>query len=294
MDTQKCQVFLKTVELGSFTEAAAALGYTQSGISHIISAIEKELGLTLLSRGRSGIRITGEGEQLLPYFRALAAADREFNDATARLHGLEQGVVRIGTFASVSLHCLPLVIKSFKEQYPCIEFELLHGDYRDIEAAVRESRADCGFTRMAGLSDEFEITPLFTDRFMAVLPSDHPMACETQFPIECLSDYPYIKLMEGTDLEIQSIFTDHKVRPDVKYTAEDDFAIIAMAEAGLGVSVLPEFILHRSPHNIAAVPLVPTVTRTIGIIKEKEKRLSPAADKFVEHITCDCKNIFKI
>ena len=68
MSLQKYEAFIKTVELGSLTKAAETLGYTQSGVSHMIQSLEDEVGTKLMHRDRSGIRMTSDGEQLLPYF----------------------------------------------------------------------------------------------------------------------------------------------------------------------------------------------------------------------------------
>ena len=76
MDIQKYEAFLKTIELGSITKAAEALCYSQSGISRMIQEVEKELSLSLLERGRGGVRLTAEGKKLLPQMKTLCNADQ--------------------------------------------------------------------------------------------------------------------------------------------------------------------------------------------------------------------------
>ena len=71
MSATKYQIFLKTVECGSFTKAAEELNFSQSGISHAISSLEEELGVTLLSRNRGGVTLTGDGRALLPQIQLL-------------------------------------------------------------------------------------------------------------------------------------------------------------------------------------------------------------------------------
>lgn len=95
---------MKVVELGSLTKAADALGFTQSGVSHAISSLEEELGFTLLLRGRSGVRLTPNGEQLLKPIREMLNWNEQLKQVAASIHGLETGTVRIGTFTSVSVH----------------------------------------------------------------------------------------------------------------------------------------------------------------------------------------------
>ena len=76
MDLTKYQVFLKTVECGSFTAAAQQLSFTQSGVSHAISGLEEELGVTLLSRSRGGVTLTADGWALMPYIQEICRQQR--------------------------------------------------------------------------------------------------------------------------------------------------------------------------------------------------------------------------
>ncbi len=133
MSIKKYEILMKTADLGSFTKASEVLGYTQSAISHIITGLEDELGLKLLARDRFGVRLTAEGEALLPAIRAVCQKNQEVTRQAAQFHGLEVGQVRIGTFLSVSVHILPDLIHGFSQRHPNITFELLQGSYEDIE-----------------------------------------------------------------------------------------------------------------------------------------------------------------
>ena len=104
MDTKKYEVFEKTVELSSLTKAAQELGLTQSGVSHMLSAIEAELQLPLLKRTRTGARLTPEGERMMPYIHEIVRQEKLLRQAAASLHTLVTGKIRIGTFTSVATH----------------------------------------------------------------------------------------------------------------------------------------------------------------------------------------------
>ena len=83
MDTKKLEALLTAVELGSFTRAAEVLGYTQSGLTHMMNSLEKDIGFTVLLRGRSGVRLTPAGQRILPLVRdcltSTAALEREIS-----------------------------------------------------------------------------------------------------------------------------------------------------------------------------------------------------------------------
>ena len=118
MDTKKYEAFEKTVELQSLTKAAQELGLTQSGVSHMLSAIEAELQLPLLKRTRTGARLTPEGEQMMPYIHEIVRQERLLRQAAERLHTLVTGKIRIGTFTSVATHWLPAMMMQFQQAYP--------------------------------------------------------------------------------------------------------------------------------------------------------------------------------
>ena len=104
----------KIVELGSFTRAAEALGYTQSAMSQMIASLEDELSIKLLIRSRTGARLTIEGAELYPYVERLVYQYRGVQEKANEIKGLESGVIRIGTISSVTTHWLPGLLKEFR------------------------------------------------------------------------------------------------------------------------------------------------------------------------------------
>nr|NSL47259.1 LysR family transcriptional regulator [Dendrosporobacter quercicolus DSM 1736] len=280
---QKYQAFLKTVEYGSLTKAAQELGYTQSAVSHMLNALENEWGVTLLTRDRSGVSITSDGLQLLPLVRNICNANRELITKIGELHGLESGIIRIGTFTSVSVHWLPNMIKTFQNEYPKIDFELLHGDYTEIENWIMEGRTDCGFLRLPAKA-KLESIFLEQDRLMVILPEQHPLVTCARFPVSKLSDEPFILLEVGSENEITGIFEANGIRPNVRFTARDDYAIISMVESGLGISILPELVLHRTPYKIVQKELDAPAYRKLGIVLKNTRQASPAVKRFLDYL----------
>ncbi len=286
MNIQKYQAFLKTVEYGSFTKAAQAMGYTQSRISHIISELEREWDVVLLERGRAGVRLTSDGVKLLPFMRRVCEEHERLQTQVDALHGLETGMLRIGTFSSVATHWLPNMIKAFQADYPNIEFELLLGDYTEIERWIAEGRVDCGFLRLPTAGD-MDCIPVAADRLLAILPETHPLAGgDDAFPVEALAEYPFMLMEKGAKAEIAAIFEKHNLAPRVMFTTWDDYAIMSMVEKGLGISILPELILQRIPYRITAKELSVPAYREIGIAMRDKDTLSLATRRFLQYIDC--------
>ena len=106
--------FLKVLELGSFTKAADALGYSQSAVSQMIQSLESELELTLLHRGHRGVKLSPEGESLLPYIQSSVNHYNAMLEAVRDMKHLEGGLIRIGTLSSYSSQWLPPVFSRRK------------------------------------------------------------------------------------------------------------------------------------------------------------------------------------
>ena len=114
----------------------------------MINDLEKEWKVALLERGRSGVKLTSDGLKLLPYAENVCREYERLESQIDELNGLQSGLIRIGTFSSVATHWLPNIIKRFQKDYPNIDYELLLGDYTEIEEWVLSGRVDCGFLNM--------------------------------------------------------------------------------------------------------------------------------------------------
>lgn len=280
---QKYQAFIKAVEYGSFTKAAEVLLYSQSGISRMINDLESEWRVTLLERKRAGVKLTSEGLKLLPYAKSVCEEYRKLQMEVDELNGLQSGLIRIGTFSSVATHWLPNMIRAFQKDYPNIEYELLPGDYAEIEGWIEEGRVDCGFVLLP-THPELETVFLEQDRFLAVLPENHPLAAHERVPVAALCEEPFILLEKGANTDVSDIFRQHQLNPKVRYTLWDDYAIMSMVESGLGVSILPELILRRIPYRVVIRELDVPACRNISLALKDRKTASVAVRRFLDYL----------
>lgn len=283
MNIQKYMAFIKTVESGSFTKAAELLNYSQSGISRMIHDLEKEWKVSLLERGRSGVKLTSDGLRLLPYAKNVCLEFEKLQMQVDEINGLQSGLIRIGTFSSVATHWLPNIIKEFQKDYPNIDYELLLGDYTEIEEWVLDGRVDLGFLRLPAHPD-LDTVFLEQDKLLAVLPENHPLAGCDSFPVQALCGEPFMLLEKGAKAEISEIFEKCNLKPLIHFTTWDDYAIMSMVESGLGISILPQLILKRVPYHIVAKELDVPVYRNIGIAVRNKKSVSLAVEKFMGYL----------
>ncbi|WP_223593940.1 LysR family transcriptional regulator [Neobacillus bataviensis] len=270
--------FIKAIETGSFTKAAEELGYTQSAISQMVHSLEEELSTTLILRSRTGITLTPDGEEFLPFIKNICNSHRELQEKLKEMEGLHSGLIRIGTFSSVSCHWLPGLMKDFKKQYPAVQFELHQGDYTDIFHWIKDGSVDFGFVNPKAVSNLTTI-PLQEDEMLAVLPTQHPLAAHPKVSLKELTKDPYILLDEGEFSEPLTIFNQHNFQPNIQYRVYDDYSIMSMIEQGLGISILPKLVLSRCPYQIVTKPISPAVVRTISLAY-KDKRVLPIASRY--------------
>ena len=284
MSVNKYQMFLKTVECGSFSKAAVEMSFTQSAVSHAVQALENELNVTLLSRNRGGVVLTADGRALLPRIEKLCAAHHELMQSAAELNGMDAGFVRVATFSSVSAQWLPSILKSFGERYPNIEFEVVTGDYYgQSEDWILQGKVDCGFLRLPSVK-HLQTYALYRDELQVILPCGHPLADSDPFPAASLSTEPFIFLEEGQDYEISAALDKMGIRPNVKYTAREDRTMLAMVSKGLGISLLPELMVRHSPYPVVACRAPERFYRNIGIAVKDKKALSAATRRFVDYV----------
>ena len=282
MKTSRYQVFLKIVETKSLTRTAAYFGCTQSAVSQLVKALEAELGVSLFIRSKSGVRLTAEGEYLLPGMRQIVAGERAVFERALELQNLNAGLIRIGIFTSLSCQWLPPYLKRFRESFPNIGFELLQGDVTEISEWIRNGMVDIGFTTPPN-SDEFYFRELLADRMNIVLPPEHPLA-NTAVTLDQLRDETFVLLESGYSQITEKMFQDAGMRPKQQYTVQDDYTVMSMVESGLGVTLLPELMLNRSPYKLYSCPAEPPYYRHMGVCWLRKEQNSVAVNKFVHQL----------
>lgn len=280
----------KIIELGSFTKAADVLGYTQSAMSQMIASLEKELSIKLLQRSRTGVKLTLEGEELYPFIERSILQYRAMQEKANEIKGLETGIIRVGTISSITCHWMPKLIKGFEELYPKVQFLFHQGDYTSIQEWIKTGAVDFGFITPPAVTDLETIT-IKDGEMLVVLPKDHRLAKHETIQLEKIVSEPFILLEEGHYSEPLNAFHAAGFEANIKYTIHDDYAIMKMAEAGLGISILAELMLRRNNYDIVCIPLDPPIYRTLAIGYKDKNSLPVAAKCFIEYLLSNKDNL---
>ena len=284
---QKYIAFLTAVDNGSITGASEILNYSQSGISRMIGDLEKEWHMSLLERNKYGVELTSEGTKLLPLIRGVCNEFQNLSAVVDELQGLETGLIRIGTISSAATHILPDVIKRFRADYSGVRYEVMLGDYNEIENWVQSGRVDVGFVLLP-TRDKFDTIAFYHDEMMVLLPKGHRLTEYDRIPLKEIAKESFILQENDNNTTTRQFFTKHGVSLNVEFATWDDYAIMSMVESGLGISVLPDLILKRCPYDIELRPLEQPFMREMGIIMKNREKLPIAMKRFLEYM--DLKN----
>lgn len=273
----------KILEHGSFTKAAEALGYTQSSISQMIASLENELGIKLLTRSRLGVKLTIEGSELYPFIERSIISYRAMLEKANEIKGLDTGIIRVGTISSITCHWMPQLIKGFQKLYPHVEFLFHQGDYRSIQEWIKTGAVDFGFITPPAVTD-LETISVKDGEMLAILPKNHPLSTHSFVCLNEIADEPFILLEEGHYSEPVNAFQSAGLKPNIKYTIHDDYAIMTMVEAGLGISILAELVLRRANYDIVCLPIHPPIYRKLAIGYKEKDSLPIASKYFIDYL----------
>lgn len=279
------QVFQAVVAQESFQKAAEVLSLTPSAISHAVSSMEKELGFSLFTRNKAGVKLTNYGERLLPYINAVLNSEESLKQAISELNGLRQGNIKLGCFSSVCTNWITDIIHSFWEKYPHINIEIFQGTYADVASWIKNGVVDVGFLSLSSAGD-LPIEPLYKDPLLCIVPKGFPKdpASPCMTPDE-MKDQVFVSQMETVDADIANFLRENglnNVRSN--YHVQDDLSTIAMVAAGFGICIMPELVMRDIPYEVDMYRTEPEACRVIGISALNPNFLAPAVKTLYQYV----------
>lgn len=283
METKKLEALLMAVDLGSFTKAAEVMGYTQSGLTHMMNSLEREVGFTLLERGRGGVRLTKDGERVAPAIRDFLQANARLDSIIAQVSSSRSETLRISAYASMATHWLPGIIRRFREERPDVDVDIRMADHVGSPyELLSQGKMDLIFVSRQEREKGYAWVHLYDDPMYAVLPMDYPLDGRTSFPLSEFDGRDFIMPAQGFDKDIMRIFNSRGVAPHILPSAVDDPTVISLVAHGLGVSMMTELTLRGHAGAVQLVPVDPASARELGIAHRAGESESPALRQFIE------------
>lgn len=273
MDSKKLEILMTAADLGSFTKASEVVGYTQSGLTHMMDALEREVGFPLLQRNHSGIQLTREGAMLMPAIREFLQANANLENQIRLIAQQKTEVIRIAAYASIAMHWMPEILYRFRRLCPDVHvdlrmvdhalepFELLERGQTDVIFASRQHYSFCDWT------------PLYEEKMFAILPKNYPLSNRAAFPLEEFAGQEFLMPYGRFDIDVKAALDPLGVKLNVKTSRVDDETVIRMVGRGLGVSMMTELMIRGRTDDVLCVPVTPTAIRQLGMgthVRKKE------------------------
>ena len=276
-------------QTGSFSQAAARLGYAQSAISQQISTLEKAVGHRLVDRpgGPRSVSLTEAGKVLLDHaghiVARLAAAKADLDAMAAG----DAGVLRVGTFQSASNRLLPPTLALFRKSWPDINVELRNEPViANVEGLIRSGQADLAFADMSTLDESHAMVELIRDPEVLITAPDHPLAQMDTVDLADLADARMISMPadDACATRIARALERVGVEPHIVFRSDDNLTTQRLVAIGLGVAIVPLLTVERSipDARVAIRGLNAKLERQIGIIWHRDRLQSRAAEAFIE------------
>jgi DNA-binding transcriptional LysR family regulator len=235
--------------LGSFRKAAEEVHVSQPALSESVRALERELGVAILQRGRQGAKVSDAGRELLPHIlTVLDTVDRLRDAATGQQQS--RRVVRIGTVNTATVPLVAPVIRRFRELHTTTQVEVIGGMQADIHRSLLEGSADLGLVNYLegdDLPPELETTGLLSGRAVVCMRPDSPLAAAPAVRASELRSAPLIVMRAGYLMHryLHRLLQDDV--PAFSYSTDGAEMGKLMVAEGLGVTVLPDFSVIGDP-----------------------------------------------
>lgn len=257
-------VWVSITDHGGFGVAAAALGMSQSSVSHALASLEAAVKGELVQRA-TPIEPTSLGNVLLPHARATLSAARAFDAAAAAAahdSAAATGTITLSVPPTVARGLLPGLLRLWHEHLPHVEVTVFEAIDEEIEQWLESGTVDAAF-----LIDPDPLPggalPVGTDAYEAVVRSDHPLAGEEFIELADLLEDPLLVTTSGFETPLKRLHAMAEVPYRPARHIRELMTLLSMVEAGLGVGILPSLAATMLSDALTLVPLRPYLERRL-------------------------------
>ncbi|MFD9466123.1 LysR family transcriptional regulator [Streptomyces sp. NPDC060027] len=285
MRIEQLEYIAAVTRLGSLRRAAEELHLSQPALSETVRNLERELGVDLLERKRSGARMSAEGRELLPHIVDVLDAVDRLRGAAGEQHRVRR-MVRVGTVNAATVPLLIPTVRDFRVSHPLTQVEVVGAQQAEIHRTLSEGGLDLGLVNHLDGDDlpaEFESTRLLGGRPVLCVRPDSPLASLSSVSAEdLLADHePLIAMRSGYVMHrYVHRFLEGRV-PGFSYSTDGAEMGKLMVAEGLGATVLPDFSVIGDPLErcgaITHRPLTDETTRVLLILRRRRADSVPRA-----------------
>ena len=281
MEMQQVRYFVALAQTLNFTRAAEMCNVTQPALTRAIQQLEHELGGPLFNRERGNSHLTELGRIMLPYLEGVDAQTRAAKDAAKAVKGLKKVKLRIGVMCTIGPQLVAGLLPRFQANNPDVEIEVI-----DDGAAQMVERLERGDLEIAilgsheNLPDSLHQLRIFDEKFVILLPPNHPLSAKPSVRAVDLHEQPYVSRSQCEVFRyVAGDLKNRGVEPRVVFRSPRDDWVQGMIKAGLGFGFFPESSV--TDPDVVVRPLVdPEYTRSVFLATVRGRPHSPAVGAF--------------
>ncbi len=285
MELKELRSLVALAELGSITLAAEQLHLSPAAIHKQLKILEQELGVRLYEKAGRRLQLTQATEVLLPYLKDLLAQHDSALAALEEWKGLKRGVVRIGAGPTISSYLLPPMLKRFRKAYPGIELLVETGNTPVLLESLGKGAIDLALLVSSDLLEAKDFSVDWHWEFELVLVS-HLRQPPRRPHLADLKSFRFILFRKGSRMQepIDRYFAANGFDPNVMMRFDNAEAIKAMMHAGLGISMLPMWIVDKDLRQ-GRLTLIrqaePPLRSKIALISRRASYMPQAVQAFI-------------
>jgi len=283
----KLRTFVEVATSGSFRKASARLNLSPQALSAHVRDLEDQFRLPLFHRTTRSVRLTAEGERFL--IRARRVLD-ELEHGLLELQDhadLRRGLVVVTCMPTLASRLLPGIVASFIRRFPGVETKIYDEIAAPLIDRVRNGEADFGIGPQIADDKDLAYEPLIRDSIIAAFAKGHPFAKCTEISLHDLVTHRLLVLTPNTNIRtvLERAFVREGLVLNPAHEALHRFTLCGMAEAGLGIALLPEMTMSAVDSKLLVRPIVrPSIAYEYGIISRRDHAQSPAVTAFLTYL----------
>ena len=232
------------------------------------------------------IRLVREEKMKEVAVKAEGVAEKKIVDVLSDMKKSERGEMSKEVFDARLLEDL----RAGKYNDPQIEIEVYQGTYDDVKEWLRTGQVDIAFLSST-CREEFNLTELFREPLLCIVPQDWPEPQDGVMTPALMNGQSFVVQCDATDAEMRQFLKKYKIGTERRCHVIDDQSNIAMVEAGLGISIMPQMLLRDCKAAVKIYPIEPEEYRVVGLAVQRPAAMAPAVEQMFHHIVEYCKEI---
>jgi DNA-binding transcriptional LysR family regulator len=267
MEMHQVRYFLAAAKTLSFTRAAEVCHVSQPALTTAIKKLEEQLGSPLFHREGRQIVLTEFGRRMRPHLGQIVEEAKAAETVAKDFRLLNQVPIRVGVMSTIGPMRLAALIAAFEHQSPGVETAVHDGAPEALAAQLDADELDIAILNpLDGLGDNYRAEPLYTERYVVLLPPDHPFRERNALALRDLSGQPYVDRLSCEMREmVMGVCAEMGVELYARFRSEREEWVQAMVMANIGFAFMPEYSVTR-PDSIRRPLVDPAVKRTISLI----------------------------